>query len=68
MSYVPIQDLLKKTNSMYKLVVMASRRATELNAGAPRLVEEEKAKMTSIALDEILQGKVKLSANGKAKK
>ena len=67
MSYVRIQDLLKKTDSMYKLVVMASRRATELNAGAPRLVEEEKAKMTSIALDEILQGKVKLSTNGKAK-
>ncbi|MBN3039038.1 MAG: DNA-directed RNA polymerase subunit omega [Candidatus Omnitrophica bacterium] len=60
MSYIPIQDLLKKTNSMYKLVVLASRRATELNAGAPKLVAFDKEKVTSIALEEIAQGKIKL--------
>ena len=67
MSYVPVQDLLVKTNSIYKLVVMASRRAQELNSGAPRLVEvedEKHANAANIALEEIAQDKVKLQ-NGK---
>lgn len=60
MSYVPIQDLLAKTGSMYKLVVLAAMRASELNAGAPQLVESEGEKVSTIALEEIAQGKVKL--------
>jgi DNA-directed RNA polymerase omega subunit len=60
MSYIPIQDLLDKTGSIYKLVVLASKRATELNAGAPKLVEMNHEKVTTIALEEIAQGKVKL--------
>lgn len=60
MSYVAIQDYLVKTNSIYKLVILASKRATELNAGAARLVEIDSEKMTSIALEEIVQGKVKM--------
>lgn len=59
MSYVPIQELLQKTGSMFKLVILASRRAVELNAGAEQLVESDKnTKVSSIALEEILQGKV----------
>ena len=65
MSYVPVQDLLSKTNSIYKLVVLASRRAVELNAGAPRLVETDGEKVSSIALQEIAEGKVKMK-RGKA--
>jgi DNA-directed RNA polymerase subunit omega len=65
MSYVPIQDLLAKTNSIYKLVVLASKRAVELNAGAPRLVEADGEKISSIALEEIAQGKVKLETEKK---
>jgi DNA-directed RNA polymerase omega subunit len=58
---VQVQDLLAKTGSIYKLVVLASKRALELNAGAPRLTEEtDKQKISSIALEEIAQGKVKL--------
>lgn len=60
MSYVPIEDLLRKTGSIYKLVVLAGQRAAELNTGAPRLVEMDSEKMTSVALEEIAQGKVKL--------
>ena len=60
MSYVPVQDLLKKTDSIYKLVVLASKRAVELNAGAPTLVESDQEKVSSLALEEIAQGKVKL--------
>ena len=58
---IPIGELIEKTeNSMYKLVILASRRAIELNAGAPRLIEENIGKAGSIALEEIRQGKVKL--------
>ncbi len=60
MSYVPIQDLLSKTGSIYKLVVLASKRALELNNGARKLVEEDGEKVSTIALEEIAQGKVKM--------
>lgn len=60
MAYVAVQDLLAKTGSIYKLVVLASMRAVELNAGAPKLVEGDGEKASSIALEEIIQGKVKL--------
>ena len=55
------EDLLKNTgNSVYKLVVIAARRAIELNAGMPKLIEESPGKAGSIALEEIKQAKVRL--------
>lgn len=60
MSYVAIQDLLSKTGSIYKLVILASKRALELNAGAPRMIETDSEKISSIALEEIAQGRVKI--------
>lgn len=60
MSYVPIQDLLSKTGSIYKLVILASKRALELSAGAPRMIETDSEKISSIALEEIAQGRVKI--------
>ncbi|NQS99765.1 MAG: DNA-directed RNA polymerase subunit omega [Candidatus Omnitrophica bacterium] len=68
MSYVAIQDYLVKTDSIYKLVILASMRATELNAGAARLVEIESEKMTSIALEEIAQEKIKMQVGEQTKK
>ena len=65
MSYVPVQDLLVKTGSIYKLVILASRRAVELSAGSPKLVEADKEKLSTIALEEIAQGKVKLRVKKK---
>ncbi|MBU3934291.1 MAG: DNA-directed RNA polymerase subunit omega [Candidatus Omnitrophica bacterium] len=62
MPYVPVQDLLARTDSIYKLVVLASKRAVELNAGAPRLVEADGEKVSSIALEEIAQGRVKFES------
>jgi len=54
-------DLLQNTgNSIYKLVILASRRALELNNGMPKMIEESPGKAGSIALEEIRQGKVKL--------
>ncbi len=62
MSDVPVQDLFAKTGSIYKLVVLASKRAAELNAGAPKLVEADKnEKISSIVLEEIAQGKITLA-------
>lgn len=58
MAYVPIEELLKRCGSIYRLVILASRRAKEIADGAPPLVESPNRKVTSIALEEILQGKV----------
>ncbi len=60
MSYIPLEKLIDKTgNSLYKLVVLASKRAFEIAEGAPPLVEKTiSSKPGSIALEEIAQGKV----------
>jgi len=60
MSYVPMEALLEKTDSIYKLVILAAKRAVELNQGAGRLVEGISAntKVSTVALREIAEGKV----------
>lgn len=59
MKDVPIDKLLDKTSSIYKLVVLASRRAIELSDGAQKLVETPAdTKPSGIAIQEILAGKV----------
>jgi DNA-directed RNA polymerase subunit omega len=58
MAQVPIEDLLKRCGSIYRLVILAAKRAKELADGSPALVEVHHRKATSVALDEILQGKV----------
>ena len=58
MSQVAIEELLKKSGSVYKLVILAAKRAKELAEGSPPLVETSHHKVTSIALEEILQGRV----------
>lgn len=60
MAYVPLEELLKNDkNSIYKLVVAASRRALELGAGSEKLVElKSNTKLTSIALKEIKENKI----------
>lgn len=66
--YIPIEPLLQKVGSIYKLVILAARRALELNEGAPRLVEmDPKAKPSTVALAEIAAGKVFAKA-GKEKR
>ncbi len=62
MSYQPLEKLLVRSGkSVYKLVLMAAKRATELADGAPKLIDfPSSQKTTTIALDEILEGKVEL--------
>ena len=61
MAYFPVEDLLKKThNSMYKLVILAAKRAQELGQGSEKLVDVDSpnTKLTTIALKEIKEGKI----------
>jgi len=60
-----IQALVNKTGSTYKLVILAARRAIELGDGAARLVEcPADAKVTNIAIQEILDGKITYKIKG----
>lgn len=64
-----MEELLGKTGGIFKLVIMASRRAVELNAGAGKLVDARpNIKYCTLALEEIRQGKVKLKREAEEKK
>lgn len=56
-----LEDLLDKSDySIYKLVIVASKRALELAEGQPRLVDDNPSlKPSTIALHEIAEGKVR---------
>lgn len=58
MSYVKRGDTLKNGNSIYKVTLIAAKRAVELNNGAQKLIESKSKKFSTIALEEIGQGKV----------
>ena len=62
MAYQPLENLLPKAGySVYKLILLAANRATELAEGKPKLVEKTSSEKTAtIALDEILAGRVVL--------
>lgn len=54
------EDFLDKVDSMYRLVTLAARRATQVSKPDSRpLVPVKSKKPTILALEEILQGKVK---------
>ncbi|WP_041605892.1 DNA-directed RNA polymerase subunit omega [Halothermothrix orenii] len=58
-TYPSMGKLLKKVDSPYTLVILASRRARQLNVGARGLIEEYKSKKpVSRSLEEIAAGKV----------
>ncbi|MEW6100958.1 MAG: DNA-directed RNA polymerase subunit omega [Candidatus Omnitrophota bacterium] len=69
MPYVALEKLLnKKTDSVYKLVISAAKRALEIAEGKPKLVDiNPSAKPSTIALAEISEGKItykKIKAKG----
>lgn len=59
MSYMPVEKIFKDSESIYKLTLLAARRAVELNNGANKLIKTSATKFSSIALEEIAAGKVK---------
>ena len=58
MAQLPIEELLKRCGSIYKLVILAAKRAKEVSDGSLPLIETSQRKVTSVALEEILHGKV----------
>ena len=62
MAYVPLEKIVGNAEgSLYKLVILASKRALELSEGLPKLIESNShTKTTTVALMEIAEGKVKL--------
>ena len=51
-------DLLKKVDSRYTLVVLAAKRARQILVGSRVLSEEQSTKDVTNALEEILEGKI----------
>ncbi len=51
-------ELLKRCGSIYRLVILAAQRAKEVAGGAAPLVKGGGRKATSVALEEVLHGKV----------
>ncbi len=70
MSYQPLEKLLPRAgNSIYRLVLMAAKRATELADGAAKLIDfPSSEKTTTIALEEVAAGKVELKEVAEARK
>ena len=60
MARITVEDCLKKIENQYDLVLLAKERTSQLNSGAPMLVEEENDKKTVISLREIGDGKVEI--------
>ena len=60
MEYEGREKLLSKSlGSVYKLVILAAKRALEIAEGQPRLVEDAvNAKPSTVALHEIAEGKI----------
>ena len=58
MIYPSINDLMKKADSRYTLVVEAAKRARQLVDGSPKLSRVNSEKEVTIAINEIAEGKI----------
>jgi DNA-directed RNA polymerase omega subunit len=58
MSYIPIEKVIENIGSIYKAVNLAAKRAIELNTGSAKLVSLNSSKISTIALEEIMQRKI----------
>ena len=58
MSFPSLEQSLDKVSNRYLLVVLAAKRARQLNRGAVAQVDTKRKKPTSTALEEIAQAKV----------
>jgi len=56
---MPIEKIFKGSDGIYKITILAARRAVELNNGAKKLIDTNTSKFSTIALEEIAAGKVK---------
>ena len=58
MAFPVLSKSLDKVSSRYLLVVLAAKRARQINRGAAPQVDSRHKKPTSVALEEIANGKV----------
>jgi DNA-directed RNA polymerase subunit omega len=58
MSFPSLEKSLDKVSNRYLLVVLAAKRARQLNRGAAAQVESRHKKPTSVALEEVADAKV----------
>ncbi|CAM2763124.1 DNA-directed RNA polymerase subunit omega [Fructilactobacillus fructivorans] len=64
--YPPLEDLLKHVDSRYSLVMLASKRAEELDQGAkPLLPHYKSVKSVGMALEEIAAGVLTIAPEDK---
>lgn len=59
MASLSIEEIEKLVGSRYAMTVLAGKRARELRDGAPRLVNSDANNPIHVALQEILEGKIK---------
>jgi DNA-directed RNA polymerase subunit omega len=57
-TFPSLERALDKVSSRYLLVVLAAKRARQINRGAAAQVESKHRKPTSVALEEIAHGRV----------
>ncbi len=53
-----VNELLKKVDNRYELVIAASKRARQLAKGEPALSKKKEASVVTLAADEIAEGKI----------
>lgn len=54
----PINELLKKVDSRYTLVIAASKRARQIIEGSEKLIDIESNKPVTIATNEIIEDRI----------
>ena len=53
-----VNELLKKVDNRYELVIATSKRARQLAKGEPALTNKKEASVVTLAADEIAEGKI----------
>lgn len=56
--FPPLERCLEQISNRYLLVVLAAKRSRQLNRGAQPQVESKRKKWTTVALDEVIAGKI----------
>ena len=59
MSFPPLEQSLEQISNRYLLVVLSAKRSRQLNRGSPAQVESKRKKWTSVALEEVIGGKIR---------
>ena len=66
MAFPSLEDALNKVSNRYLLVVLAAKRARQLNRGAAARVETKHKKPTSTSMEEIAGAKVEYRVRDEA--